>query len=688
MENIAVENNQNSQIAFTQEAPTNETLKGAWQILKDAWNLYHLKFKTALGIMVVPTIISIILNELGIISFSSTTLSQASWFSVIKIIVWAISLYFNVISIAALLFMAKNDLGIKAAYSESLKNSLSYILIVILGLLIITGGFMLVIIPGIIFSVWFSLAIYSFVFEDQKGIRALYRSKQLISGNFWKIVWRLIFVSVVVIIMAMPFAIIGRIIGDSHGFIDKILQLFITPLVIFFEVILFQNLVKLKQGYTFQEPKKIGKFIYYFAAIIAIPLIFGFTLFQGLHFITNDISNPNDSDLQLSAINIPKEQNSFYVFIEAKDKVYWPQEEIDKNGIDDALANKILQNNESSLSSFERGVALSIFQQPELQNPKDYDANLVLESINFMRNLAKVNSLRAQMLFNQGKEKEAFDQSMKTIKMAQMIQDGQNGFIGYLIGLSIKETGLNNLRSLINNSHLSSSELLGYESELNKYKESKLALQKELKGEYIMAMNTKEKMIDPVFRGEQEPEIGVFENISKEQIDMMRIVGGNFYYQPNRTKLEFMNVYRSMIDNAGKRSYSEVNLPQKNIPSGLRLLFTNNVVGKILANIINISLNSVCEKRLEENLSVKETQMLFALKAYKQDTGNLPNSLQNLVPNYISELAQDSFDGKTIKYSSDKKVIYSVGKDLIDNGGNISETDWKQGEDFGFKIDF
>ena len=78
---------------------------------------------------------------------------------------------------------------------------------------------------------------------------------------------------------------------------------------------------------------------------------------------------------------------------------------------------------------------------------------------------------------------------------------------------------------------------------------------------------------------------------------------------------------------------------------------------------------------------------MLALKAYKKDNGNLPNSLTDLIPRYIPILIQDPFDGKTIRYSINDKIIYSVGKDLVDDGGNVGNT-WNSGNDLVFKIDF
>ena len=68
-------------------------------------------------------------------------------------------------------------------------------------------------------------------------------------------------------------------------------------------------------------------------------------------------------------------------------------------------------------------------------------------------------------------------------------------------------------------------------------------------------------------------------------------------------------------------------------------------------------------------------RLLLVLKAFKQDKGKLPDSLAELVPEYIEEIPADPFDGKPIRYSADKKRIYSVGKDLIDSGGSEEISD-------------
>ena len=61
------------------------------------------------------------------------------------------------------------------------------------------------------------------------------------------------------------------------------------------------------------------------------------------------------------------------------------------------------------------------------------------------------------------------------------------------------------------------------------------------------------------------------------------------------------------------------------------------------------------------------------MRAYQFDTGKISISLDKLIPKYISEVYRDPFDGELIRFCSGKKIIWSVGTNLIDEGGNKGE---------------
>ena len=60
------------------------------------------------------------------------------------------------------------------------------------------------------------------------------------------------------------------------------------------------------------------------------------------------------------------------------------------------------------------------------------------------------------------------------------------------------------------------------------------------------------------------------------------------------------------------------------------------------------------------------------MHAYKKANGGLPKTLDELVPTYLEAVPADPADGKPIRYSMQKKIVYSIGSDREDGGGSQS----------------
>jgi hypothetical protein len=58
--------------------------------------------------------------------------------------------------------------------------------------LIITGGLLLLIVPGIIFAVWYALAHVVVVLTGKESIESLAYAKELVKGRFWTVLWLLV----------------------------------------------------------------------------------------------------------------------------------------------------------------------------------------------------------------------------------------------------------------------------------------------------------------------------------------------------------------------------------------------------------------------------------------------------------------------------------------------------------------
>jgi len=138
----------------------------------------------------------------------------------------------------ALLYAVKESSG-----AGNMKNLLvsargkigSFFWVMLLRSLIVAAGFIFFIIPGIIFSFWFSLSEYAFVFEDKKGMQALWRSKELVKGYWWAVFGRLcLWVAIMFLISS-----ISRV-----GFLIN--ALFTMPFGIFYLFVVYEDLKRIK----------------------------------------------------------------------------------------------------------------------------------------------------------------------------------------------------------------------------------------------------------------------------------------------------------------------------------------------------------------------------------------------------------------------------------------------------------
>jgi MFS family permease len=684
---------------------SSEKFKGVIQLFKESFSLYRVRTKVLFGI----TIIAVGVNFLGGVLLNylfNTNIKYSLFFSFIWAIILLSSLFIWLLAIPSLIFAIKENIGVKEAYRKGLKIFPSFFWIYFLFNAIFVGGFLLFLIPAILFFVWFSLAIFVLVFEEKKGMDALFKSQHLISWKFWGVLKRYIgfglFLLLILILVLSPlfiFKVSEAKIEKISKAIGYLLQIFLTPLILIYGFLIYENLERIKKEIPYQEPSKKRKLKYILPIALGsliFLLVFSFN-FMNI-FFGRDEPPPDDRDLWLSRIEIPKEENALYYLIphfylsqyekeevykywpdlkESK-KIYWPAEKEDliKNIIsqkewDEKFVKELLEENKEVLDSFEKAVKSSYFQDPMTQDPKTVHAGILIIPTRGLTKIANLNLIEGIYLFKQGKEEMAFNEVIKTIKFGQMIEDAPRPtLIEYLVGMRIKESALESLRGMISSSSLPSEKLKEYIIELNEFKLNERGLKNVFKMEYIFNANTKAK-IDAAIAGKSSKE--ELKELGLEETPFLKRRMGrfNFYYKPNKTLRMFADITKDLINNVDKNC-KEIKLPEIKslVPSSkIKMLFTENLIGKMFYDIIIVSHANTFTHKCEEDFSVIGTQVLLAIKAFKMEKGNLPKTLDDLIPEYLPEAPIDPFDGEYVRYLSDKRIIYSVGKDLKDNLG-------------------
>ena len=184
-------------------------------------------------------------------------------------------LYLTIVTIEFLARCLKNERpALAAIYKIVLKKLPMALLVSIIVGAIIIGGTILLIVPGIIFAVWFNFAIYTYILEGRAKLEALKESKILVSGRWWPVFWRVLVInlfwglitSAIVFgggaILRLPFGDLSKLsAGGSAGLglllsgLTNALLSLSTPLIILGTLLLFMDLRE-SRSLTVAKPKE------------------------------------------------------------------------------------------------------------------------------------------------------------------------------------------------------------------------------------------------------------------------------------------------------------------------------------------------------------------------------------------------------------------------------------------------
>ena len=253
------------------------SLPSATTILGQAWTIYKERLSTFLGVLIIPGLIMVLFSVIP----TNNEFLGIGVSSILIILLFVPVVLSQTWAQLALLYVIKDrqeKIGIIEAYRRSWSKILSFLWIALLLVFIIMGGFLLLIVPGIIFAIWFSLANYILITEDLKGVDALLKSKEYVTGYWGGVFWRLFFISIIIgtISFATTFILGYVLIPLSIPFVfylfQLILGLFLPQLMMIYIFLVYSHLRNLKKEIAFTPPTgKRGFFI--FAGILGLLTI-------------------------------------------------------------------------------------------------------------------------------------------------------------------------------------------------------------------------------------------------------------------------------------------------------------------------------------------------------------------------------------------------------------------------------
>jgi hypothetical protein len=215
-----------------------------------------------------------ILLMIGLELFPYDPVAKEVSLILISFVEFFLSLWIGIvlIRITSILVIKKSPNADKIA-KESGRIVFPLLFVALIQMLIIGGGFLLLIIPGILFLVWYSFAQFAVILEGKRGLDALTWSKQIVEGHFWRVLWKLfggplILALIYSVLIGVIISLISMAIDyDLTAFtatsdvplwmtvIDATAQVFLLPLYLIYTTHVYKLFLALKRAETHKPAK-------------------------------------------------------------------------------------------------------------------------------------------------------------------------------------------------------------------------------------------------------------------------------------------------------------------------------------------------------------------------------------------------------------------------------------------------
>ncbi|OGM21303.1 hypothetical protein A2955_04600 [Candidatus Woesebacteria bacterium RIFCSPLOWO2_01_FULL_37_19] len=266
-------------------------------LLKDALTVYKNRFGTLFVVYLIPNLASIFtgliigFTGVGLLAFARNNFFEGNFvvkaisvtvaFFLLLLVSFVIQTWGHVALITAVV-NSEEKIGIRESYKRAWSQIFSYWWLTIITSFVILGGFMLLFFPGIIFSIWFSMAYFVLVVEKKGGIDALLKSREYVKGYWWGVFGRLAFLPVFFIIVYFVPTLIFQILKLKiiETIFASLVIFILAPLGLIYLWILFKNL-KLAKGEFEFIPSNNSRLKFVLVAILGgliLPLGVGATI--------------------------------------------------------------------------------------------------------------------------------------------------------------------------------------------------------------------------------------------------------------------------------------------------------------------------------------------------------------------------------------------------------------------------
>lgn len=342
------------------------------------------------------------------------------------------------------------------------------------------------------------------------------------------------------------------------------------------------------------------------------------------------------------------------------------------------LIEKVIADNQQAFELIIAGTHKPYYWRKYSNRKQEFGMmGILLPHLSEFRKLAHALRWRAWLKAEQGRYEDTFDDVKTCYKFGQHLKDGAT-LIEQLVGIAIRALSVGTIRDILSEYQIDSATLAELQQDLERI------IAKE---DFVVSVKfEKLTKYDEIQRCFSEDRFGGghlcleglrrMDGLSPKLLDekLSRVCAGALHIlftHPNkRQSKEMVDRLYAFYAKIAHKTPAQLRIEGINVEEEAETI----IKGNILLEILLPALWRVNEIAYRVKADVEATLAIIALLRYKQDKGNYPNALDDLIQSgYLEQLSIDPWSDKPLVYkkTDDGFILYGVGSNFKDDGGQV-----------------
>ena len=376
------------------------------------------------------------------------------------------------------------------------------------------------------------------------------------------------------------------------------------------------------------------------------------------------------------------EENAFTYFVQASEvlKRFYTDENgnsmalsafIYENNTNLAVVAEILTENEQVFRLIRQGLKCKSCVFPKLEN-----ANTLMPYIAHILYVGRLFNAKIKYERDRGDIESALRSADDLLNFGRMMRQNPNTLFSLHVSWAVEGMGIWRIQELARDPRISKQQLGRLLKTLDETPPHYASLQHAIKVEFELMTGYYESL-PQIIKDREQLKI----HLGTDSLLLYFIF--RFGFNPKQAQIELAESYRLLIsdnvkfyaDMISPAEYERINHEFQNA-----FFSKKNAIEKTIVYMTSTGVTYL-EWRCKHDANLAATKIIIASHLFQRETGRKPQTLAELVPDFLPSVPLDPFDGAPFRYNPELGVIYSVGKSLTDYSDVVKSDDDSVSED-------